>query len=60
MTQSPYLAHWCGEITGHESGPGEGEVTLTVSVTAPARRTGRTIQVAVHRDLLHDLLDAAD
>lgn len=60
MNQSFYLTDWRGEITSHERGPGEGEVTLTVRVTAPARRSGRSVRVTLHRDLLHDLLTDTD
>lgn len=59
-TPSVFLSSWQGEITDHETGPGEGEVTLLVSVTHPERRAGRCVRVTLHRDLLHDLLAACE
>lgn len=56
MEQPRFRSDWHGEITGHEHGPEEGEVTLIVRVTHPERRAGRSVRVTVHRDQLHDLL----
>lgn len=55
-----YLSVWQGEIADQESGPQEGEITLTVKVTHPERRSGGRIRVTVHRDALADLLDLAE